>query len=104
MSTRLIYKLGFLVSFFSFSLFLCCTTQTKEVVVQKIVKDKKEAVSTDYEHVFSAWKGDFVLQPKIKTTYYLIYSDGGFEEVSLGKYANTNIGDTIPKITYKVMD
>jgi hypothetical protein len=69
--------------------------EPKEVIEYKVVKDKKEKMETHYKHVFSVWKGDFVLQPDIKTEYYIIYKDGSYDNVEVGKYSITEIGDTI---------
>lgn len=70
-------------------------TEPKEVIEYKVVKDKKEKMETHYKHVFSAWKGEFVLQPDIQTAYYIIYKDGDYDKVEVGKYSITEIGDTI---------
>jgi hypothetical protein len=76
-----------------------CTQQPikepKEVIEYKVVKDKKEKIETGYEYVYSIWKGDFVLQPNIQTKYYIIYADGSYDKVELGKYSITEIGDSI---------
>ena len=69
----------------------------RKVIVQKVVKEKREEVETDYKHVYSFWKGDFVLQPDVHQVYYLVYTDGSYEKVDLGKYSTTDKGDTITK-------
>jgi hypothetical protein len=69
--------------------------EPKEVIEYKVVKDKKGKMETHYKHVFSVWKGDFVLQPDIQTEYYIIYTDGSYDNVEVGKYSITEIGDTI---------
>ena len=71
--------------------------EPKEVTENKVVKDKKEKMETHYKHVFSVWKGDFVLQPDVQTAYYIIYKDGSYDKVEVGNYSITEIGDTIVK-------
>lgn len=54
-----------------------------------------EGVKTTSRHVYSWWKGDFVLQPDVKTVYYLVYSDKSHECVGIDTYATTMEGDTV---------
>ena len=65
------------------------------VKISKVVKAKHEGIQTSYSHQFSWWKGDFVLQPEIDNVYYLIFSDGTKQQVSIEEYATTNVFDTI---------
>jgi len=70
-------------------------TKQVEQIPFKIVKSKKEAVETTYKHKFSLWKGDFVLQPDVKTVYYLVFQDGTYQTVGLTNYSLIEIGDTV---------
>lgn len=69
--------------------------------VSKIVADKREAEETSYKYKYNFWKGDFYHVPDIHTVYYLIYTDGRYEAVDVGKFSTTNIGDTLTETAYQ---
>jgi len=64
-------------------------------MVSKVVTSKKEATETSYKYKYNVWKNNFYHQPDVHTVYYLIFSDGSFESVDLGKYTVTSVGDTV---------
>jgi hypothetical protein len=67
----------------------------RKVIVHKVVKEKRSEVETDYRHVYSILQDNFVLQPDVHQVYYLVYTDGTYQKVDLGKYSTTDKGDTI---------
>jgi hypothetical protein len=56
---------------------------------------KKESTETRYKHVFSWYKGDFVLQPEVRTVYYLLFTDGTHARVDMDTWAITEVGDKV---------
>lgn len=70
-------------------------TRFEEVVVKKVVLAKAEQQKTDLEYKFNFWKGDFYHVPNIYTAYVLALNDGTTKQVDFGRYAATNVGDTI---------
>lgn len=71
--------------------------QTKQTVrlTSKIVKAKNKAEETTYHYKYNFWKGNFYHVPDVHTVFYLVYTDGSYEKVDIGKFTITNVGDTI---------
>jgi hypothetical protein len=91
------------ILFISIIILISCEDSTKKepinIISYKVVKDKKEKTETTHKHVYSIWKGDFVLQPNVETVYYIIYDDGSYDSVDIGKYSIIDIGDSIKTYT-----
>lgn len=84
----------------------CENTQTqskplKSVIIKKVVKAKNQSEQTSYHYKYNLWKGNFYHQPDIHSVYYIVYTDGSYESVDIGKYSITNIGDTIKQVIYQ---
>lgn len=75
--------------------------QPQIVIEKKIVKAKNQAEETTYQYKYNAWKGSFYHQPDIHTAYYIVYTDGSYDHVDVGRFSITNIGDTVECKTYK---
>lgn len=69
--------------------------QPQITYVQKIVKNKKEAIKTSHRYKYNIFKDNFYHQPNVQTVYYIMYTDGSLDMVSIDKYLTTEIGDTI---------
>jgi len=67
----------------------------REYITRKIVKAKNQGEETTYRYKYNIWKGNFYHQPDIHTVYYLIYTDGSYDKVNVGKFTITNVGDTV---------
>jgi hypothetical protein len=90
-------KTTFLI-FIAIVLLGCAKTEhkePKEITESKIVKAKNQAEETTYDYKYNVWKGNFYHQPNIHSAYYIVYTDGSYDEVDLGKFSITDVGDTI---------
>jgi len=72
----------------------------KLVTTIKVVKGKNQSEETSYKYKYNLWKGNFYHQPDIHSVYYIVFTDGSYKQVDVGKYTITNIGDTIKESTY----
>lgn len=75
--------------------------QPKEYITKKIVKAKNQSEETTYGYKYNLWKGNFYHQPDIHSVYYIVYTDGSYDKVDVGKFTITNIGDTIIEKHYR---
>ncbi len=73
----------------------------RAVTTVKIVKAKNQAEETSYEYKYDWMNSKFRQQPNVKTVFYIVYKSGDYEAVDVGKYSNTNVGDTIVTTTYQ---
>jgi len=67
----------------------------RQQAMPKVVASKKEAIVTESRYKYNVFKGNFYHQPNTHTAYYLVYTDGRYDEVDLGTYTIHNIGDTV---------
>lgn len=67
------------------------------VMMKKIVKAKKESMTTSYQYVVDPLGSGGLLKQRmhLKTIYYLTFTDGTYESVDIGKYSVTDVGDTV---------
>lgn len=77
------------------------TLPTQEYFTKKIVKAKNQGEETSYHYKYNIWKGNFYHQPDIHTVYYIVYTDGSYDKVDVGKFTITNVGDTIIEKHYR---
>jgi len=63
--------------------------------VKKILRSKKEGTETEYHYRYNAFRGKMYEQPDVHTAYYLIYTDGSYDAVDVGKYTMFEPGDTV---------
>lgn len=73
----------------------------QEYVTKKVVKAKNQGEETSYHYKYNVWKGAFYHQPDIHTVYYIVYTDGSYDKVDIGKFTITNVGDTIIEKHYR---
>ena len=86
--------------------FTACEPQTppkppQEYIVKKIVKGKNQSEETSLHYKYNIWKGNFYQQPDIHSVYYLVYTDGSYDKVDIGKFTITNVGDTVSEKHYR---
>lgn len=88
--------------------FLCACTAKPErnqdngpVTRQRIVKAKKEAMESNYRYEIDPFSKD-VLKKRmhLETAYYLVYTDGSYEQVDVGRYSVVEVGDTVTQTIY----
>jgi hypothetical protein len=84
-------------------LFACQERKEVHTTITKEVIDKHEGTESDTHYEYNILRGKWCLVPKIRTAYYLIYSDRTHEEVSMDDYLFTKVGDKRSKVvtTYK---
>jgi len=68
-----------------------------EIISKKIVKGKNQSEETSYKYKYNIWRGRFYHQPDIHSVYYLVYTDGSYDQVDVGKFTITSVGDTVIK-------
>jgi hypothetical protein len=73
-------------------------TKVVETIVYKKVKAIKESTETTYKYKYNIWRGKFYHQPDVHSVYYLVFTDGTFEEVDVAKASITEVGDSIKKV------
>lgn len=69
-------------------------------ILKKVVAGKNESVETT-THYRPTWKGDWHQVPDVETVYYVVYQDGSYERVDMGRYTLTNVGDTVSFTLFK---
>lgn len=80
-------------------------TQFKEEKTYKVVLATKDAVETKTRMEYNIWKGDFYDIPYASTVYYVVYTDGTTEQITLAQFATLQKGDTVTQkklVEYKV--
>lgn len=68
----------------------CGHYESKCKTTYKTVQDKNQAVNSHYNILTKRYRMD--------TEYFLVFTDGSYEEVDLGKYTITKPGDKYPII------
>ncbi len=101
-----------ILSILSVFLFSCTENTTQQIkappkqeykyeTVYKIVKNTKEKVNTysTSNYTYDLWNDRFVLQPEVHTdvNYYVIYTDGTYEEITMEQSVLYSPGDSIAK-------
>jgi hypothetical protein len=76
----------------------CEVKKPYEKTIIKEVIDKTQGTESDTHYEYNILQGKWSLVPKIRTSYYLIYSDRTHEEVSMDTYLFSKVGDKRTKI------